>query len=540
MAEIGGISVKLRADVDSSGVVTGYDQIQKASKKVQDELKRTESTARMANENIASSTGKAASAANKATKAFKFQKGGLAQLGQQIQDVSVMAQYGADKFVILGTQGSQIASLFGPGGALFGAVIAISAAIGGTLVKSIDAANEAGKQLPTELGKRLEDIKARYEEADEASRAAFTRVEFGKLNQEYDSLQQRIDNIQQAAFEQAQAINSSGQEALTAANKIKELKQQQEDLATLMERVSRLSTEDLATQGIDLSIDGGDAGIQSRIESIKDGIDRERELYEAWRQTRAGITAGIISDEQAQAIQADIANQQRIEQNFDNLKQRLEDERTLTLENQTLTAEEKAERQKEIDQALIDAESLKNEQLEQQNQKHQDDMNAIEEKATKKRIKLAEMEKQAKLNALSSTFSNLSSLMNTESRKLFEIGKAAAVSSAVVDGYAAVQKTMASVPYPFNIPLAAAQAAASAAQVKGIMSTNFGSAGTGQSYQGGQVVNNVSQPQQATQPDRNISIALTGSSFSGDDIRGLIGAINDELGDGMSIGVTGG
>jgi hypothetical protein len=142
------------------------------------------------------------------------------------------------------------------------------------------------------------------------------------------------------------------------------------------------------------------------------------------------------------------------------------------------------------------------------------------------------------MNALSSTFSSLSSLMNSESKKLFEIGKAAAVASAIVDGFAAVQKTMASVPYPFNIPLAAAQAAASAVQVQGIMSTKFGSTGTGQSFSGGQVVNNTATQQQ--QPEqRNVSIALTGSSFTGGDIRTLIGQINEELGDGVTLNTTG-
>ena len=98
---------------------------------------------------------------------------------------------------------------------------------------------------------------------------------------------------------------------------------------------------------------------------------------------------------------------------------------------------------------------------------------------------------------------------------------------------------MASVPYPLNIPLAAAQAVASAAQVKGIMSTKFGSAGSGQSFQGGQVVNNVGSQQQQPQ-QRNVSIALTGSSFTGGDIRTLIGQINEELGDGVTLNTTGG
>jgi hypothetical protein len=177
-------------------------------------------------------------------------------------------------------------------------------------------------------------------------------------------------------------------------------------------------------------------------------------------------------------------------------------------------------------------------------QQHYDELVGIAKDAADKEAEIERRKKQVKMQALSSTFSSLSSLMNTESKKLFAIGKAAAVANAVVDGYAAVQKTMASVPYPFNIPLAAAQAVASAAQVKGIMSTKFGSAGTGQSFQGGQVVNNTSSvaggQSSAPSEQRNISIALTGSGFSGGDIRGLISAINEELGDGVTLSATGG
>ena len=135
-------------------------------------------------------------------------------------------------------------------------------------------------------------------------------------------------------------------------------------------------------------------------------------------------------------------------------------------------------------------------------------------------------------------FGNLSSLMNTQSRKLFEIGKAAAVSQAVVDGYAAVAKTMSETPYPYNIPLAAAQAVASYAQVRGIMSTSYGSAGTGQSYSNGTVATNTTT---TTQPNRTIDIAGFRSgqnyTFSGAD---LVQLLQEAVGDGYTVQGIGG
>lgn len=542
--EIGGISVKLSADVDASGAVKGMAQIEQASDKIQKEFKQTEAVAKSSNATVTTSTTNAASASKKATSAFKMQKGSMAQLGQQIQDVAVMSQFGADKFIILGTQGSQIASLFGPGGAVFGAVLAIAAAIGGTLVKSIDAAKNASTELPKELMDRLEEIKQRFAEVDEASRGAFLGVEFGKLNQEYDALTQRIKDAEQAILDQSKAFNPNTNQIIKAAGEVKKLKQEQKELAETMERLTAMSTEGLATDEIDFSVDGGDAGVQSRVEAIRDGLQREKEIYQAWRQTRAGITAGIISDEQAQLIQADVAAQQRINMQFDQTKARLEEERQLLLENQTLTAEEKAARQAEIDAAEREAKAVKDNLLLQQEQEFQDRMTAIEERATQARIRLSEAESRAKQAAISNMFSNLSSLMNTESRKMFEIGKVAATANAIIDGIAATQGAFKVGNRIGGPPLGAAFAAAAAAgalaNVKQIQSTKFGSAGTGQSYSGGQVVNNTAtaEPQQPTQ--RNISIALTGSGFSGGDIRGLITAINEELGDGVTLSASGG
>lgn len=148
----------------------------------------------------------------------------------------------------------------------------------------------------------------------------------------------------------------------------------------------------------------------------------------------------------------------------------------------------------------------------------------IENKATRERDKLAELEKKTKVNAVGDTFSTLSTLMNSQSKKLFEIGKAAAIGSAIVDGYKAVAKTMAETPYPFNIPLAAAQAAASAVQVQGIAKQKFGGAGggAGQFSAGVPAVNTTSGG--GGMGDRNVSISGLDPSalFSGEQVRDLL------------------
>jgi archaellum component FlaC len=549
MAEIGGISVKLSADVDASGTVKGMSQIEAASDRIQQEFKETESVARSANTAIADSTTKTAAASKKATTAFKFQKGGMAQLGQQIQDVAVMSQFGADKFIILGTQGSQIASLFGPGGAVFGAVLAISAAIGGTLVNSINKAKEAGVDLPTELMGRLEEIKEKFLEVDEASRSAFLGVEFGKLNQEYEALAERIKVTEQRILEQSQAFNGNGNAVTTSLKKLEKLKQEQKDLAEVMEALTKVSTEDLAADGIDLSMEGGDNGIQKRVEAVRDGISKERELYEAWRQTKAAVTAGIISDEQAQLIQADIATQQRINANFESTKARLEEESKLLLENQTLTAEEKAARQAEIDAAALEADRIHKDLLKKQ---------AIEyAQATADEEKAIEKNKMAAIQSMRTSV--LQNFMNLLDRFAGESRVAAIAAIAINKGLALAQNTqntlvaqtralaelgpIAGPPVAakigaygsINAGLIAATGLAQAAGLGGSSSSALTSSG------GVAAVNTTSSVGGGSSSSQAINISLAGSAnYTSADIYGLIDQLNEAASDGYTLNYSGG
>ena len=78
---------------------------------------------------------KSGNAANDSMSRMRNIAGGL---GYQLQDVAIQAQSGADGFVILGQQGSQIASIFGPGGVVAGAIIAIGSALVGAGLKASD------------------------------------------------------------------------------------------------------------------------------------------------------------------------------------------------------------------------------------------------------------------------------------------------------------------------------------------------------------------------------------------------------------------
>lgn len=72
-------------------------------------------------------------------------------LGFQLQDIAVQAQAGTSAFIILGQQGSQIASAFGPTGAVVGAIIAVGAAIASVFAPSLLESETAVDRLDTAL-----------------------------------------------------------------------------------------------------------------------------------------------------------------------------------------------------------------------------------------------------------------------------------------------------------------------------------------------------------------------------------------------------
>lgn len=103
---------------------------------------------------VSSATRRADTSLNNFSKTSKKADSNLRSLGQaslQIQDVAVQAQAGADAVRILAQQGSQLASIFGPGGAIVGGGIAIAASFWSTTAAA------------KELDERLKNIQKRYD-----------------------------------------------------------------------------------------------------------------------------------------------------------------------------------------------------------------------------------------------------------------------------------------------------------------------------------------------------------------------------------------
>ncbi len=159
--------------------------------------------------------------------------------------------------------------------------------------------------------------------------------------------------------------------------------------------------------------------------------------------------------------------------------------------------------------------------------------------AAQKQTDIDDAMQAARLQGTSSMFGDLSSLMNTHSKKAFKIGKIAAIAGATVDGIQAAVSAWASGMKVGGPPAAAAFTAASliktGVMIQQIKSQSFGGGGGGASSFSGGI------PAVNTQQSPAVSIGITGSegaTFSRDDVIGLIEQMNGAVGDGVSLTAT--
>ena len=128
-----------------------------------------------------------------------------------------------------------------------------------------------------------------------------------------------------------------------------------------------------------------------------------------------------------------------------------------------------------------------------------------------------------------SALSSISTLMNSHSRKMFEIGKAAAIANAIVSTALGVTKAM-EIPF-IGWAMAPLVAAAGIAQIQAIKSTTFGGGGS-PAVSNTQAVNAASTPVADQRPTQRTNINLQGDFFSRD---GVISLLNEAFKDGYTI-----
>lgn len=135
--------------------------------------------------------------------AFGGARGAMQSFGYQLQDTIVQAQMGANAFMILSQQGSQMASAFGPSGAVVGALIAVAGVAGMVLAPSLMDSKTNAEKLAGAM--------------DELGKAA-DRNEDGVL-QLTNEIKELANQSDLAAKAQLQAVMIKSAEAMTLASK---------------------------------------------------------------------------------------------------------------------------------------------------------------------------------------------------------------------------------------------------------------------------------------------------------------------------------
>lgn len=176
-------------------------------------------------------------------------------------------------------------------------------------------------------------------------------------------------------------------------------------------------------------------------------------------------------------------------------------------------------------------------------QKYQEELVLIAARGAQQRNDVAAKEAADRQAVVGKMLSNMASLMNSGNKKLFEIGKVAAIAEALVSARESVVHA-----YKFGnkvggpalgAAFAATAAAATAAQIAAIKNTQFsGGGGTGAGY---------SKPTDALPQDPTggggrgnqiVTINVEGELLSKKTVRSLIDQINDAVGDGARIQVA--
>jgi hypothetical protein len=250
---------------------------------------------------------------------FRFMRGGLGQVGHQIQDVAVQLQMGQNAMLVLGQQGSQVASLFGPGGAMLGAFLAVGAAISMTFLPQLFAASEGIKKLE----RSGDDLIDKFDSLTGAQREyalalANTRLE--KFKNEEQALQDIIDK---GAKKRQQGGGQFGRITEEAD-----------------ETAKRLQVVRAAIQGNQKD----QADLQKKVDGVTDSFERQRDALNKQIET-FGLEGHAL---RVAGIEADLAAGKIVEG---------EDKKLIARSEALAKLEEQAAREKQIAQEVADAQT---------------------------------------------------------------------------------------------------------------------------------------------------------------------------------------
>ena len=222
MANVGS-NVVIKMEADASQVDLGMQRATRATKKFKDETKKTQGQMRL-------------------------MRGGLGQMGHQVQDIAVQLQSGQNAMLVFGQQGSQIASLFGQNGAVIGAILAVGAAIATALMPKFFGATEAAKELKDAMG----DLSSRFDTLTTAQKAVVVKEFTDKINENNETITENEAKLE-SLREKLAEVNAANNRSAEEQKKVNEQNKSYIGISTGVVRAQVLqeSSTDSLTQAID-------------------------------------------------------------------------------------------------------------------------------------------------------------------------------------------------------------------------------------------------------------------------------------------------
>jgi len=392
---------------------------------------------------------------------FRFMRGGMGQVGHQIQDIAVQLQMGTNAMIVFGQQGSQIASLFGPQGAMIGAVLAVGAAIGVGLSGEVKKSQDAIKSLADEIESFADRTGILTQEFVEFLAAAKDielkqqKDEFDALLKTYESAEARLGLLinSQKEYEAAMAGND---EALKQALSItgdytKEIEKQEFEVKRLRTDLSKLRLE---IRGLDqdykksaeVRVSAANEVIESASRELDEIVAAQKAKEDA---EKASVRASLarsknLIDVASSELDALVANEEMKaslqEQAIE--RERAQNDARLAIAQRTISVANA-----ELD-AIVQAERVKQEVIQKTQQSY-----------------------AQSLTFMSQATSSIMGMLDEQSgayKALFVVQQATQIAQAIMSAHTAAAQALATIPPPMNVVMSKTMLALGYAQAGAI------------------------------------------------------------------------
>jgi hypothetical protein len=434
--------------------------------------------------------------ASKATRGLGANAG---QAGIQVQQFVGQIQGGQNAMVALSQQSADLGFVLGA--PLVGVIVSLGAVLAGVLMTALNSSKNALKDLTEEL-----DV---FGES------------FATVSQQIKVL--AAEELTRNITEQEKVVSKINKTYQEQSDKLLDLRQMYKDRVVLVQGESQATTE------LALELSQVDAERQKEIQTLEKlqarlaGIRGENDVPDdAGAKAAAALAARHIAN--AELIQAQINLRRFSGQDEIEVLRAVADAETAILAIRAAedfeAQQTKREARENSLQGEMDAVNAFYGAVEESRQR--DNMlNAasLQTQLDQRRGIGAQTDKEEKEGRentekqkflISKSFSSLfTTLMQSESKELFNIGKVGAAGKAVMDAYASINATLAQ-GGAFAIPAAVAVGAAAFANVASILSSSYGNTSSGG---GSAPISAPAQTQQQAPQQQAVSINLQGSTF---------------------------